>query len=168
MPAAFVNVPLIAVAKVPRAPTAAKDSRTRSNAYSVKSWPCSSLHNFIRRFRIQTLLFDWIVSHRSEQCAFTQESGNGTNGSRVPGTEGTKGLRVSVPNGTRTARAHQPGRPRDAKIRAATRACGNRRKAPTTAVSDRQDLTGRARSQKPRKRQCRSRHRAITRFPEPY
>src|SRR5216684_4156002 len=46
---AFAKVPLIAVARPPIEPIAARESRTRSNAYSVRSWPSSSFHNLARR-----------------------------------------------------------------------------------------------------------------------
>ena len=50
--AAFLKTPLIAVAIVPSEPTAAKESKTSSKAYSVRSWPSSSCHSFIRRLFI--------------------------------------------------------------------------------------------------------------------
>jgi hypothetical protein len=58
--AAFANVPLIALAKVPKAPIAAKVSRTRSNAYSVRSCPSSSFHSLTKRafMRIPLSTFD--------------------------------------------------------------------------------------------------------------
>src|SRR6266849_6995903 len=52
LPAALVNTPLIAVARVPRAPIAARESRTSNRAYSVRSWPSSSFHKRIKTFFI--------------------------------------------------------------------------------------------------------------------
>jgi hypothetical protein len=50
--AAFENVPLTAVASPPIDPMAARDIRTSRSAYSVRSWPSSSRHSFIKRFFI--------------------------------------------------------------------------------------------------------------------
>src|SRR6266852_2747537 len=47
---AFAKVPLIAVARPPIEPIAARESRTSSKAYSVRSWPSSSFQSRIRRF----------------------------------------------------------------------------------------------------------------------
>src|SRR5882724_70838 len=53
---AFENTPLIAVASALSEATAAKDSRTRRSAYSVKSWPSCSFHKRIIRFFIWCFL----------------------------------------------------------------------------------------------------------------
>src|SRR2546425_9154967 len=45
---AFAKVWLMAVAKPPIDPIAAKERSTKSSAYSVRSWPSSSFHNFTR------------------------------------------------------------------------------------------------------------------------
>src|SRR6266581_4424756 len=62
---AFENTPLIAVASALSEATAAKDSRTRRSAYSVKSWPSCSFHKRIIRFFIWCFLS---VDLRAKRC----------------------------------------------------------------------------------------------------